>query len=126
MHRMENPMQSDSTGLPAGRTLATLLAPGQGAAELTPTMRQALALIADNGACLTWTITEAAAFLGVSVSYYYRAAHRGDLPATKVGDRLLVYKAALLRMLEAHAFLASLKPKHSNSRGRRSKAGEAA
>src|SRR4051812_44232046 len=96
-------MLANSTGVPPSRTLASLV---QGpSAHLTPTMRQALAIVADDGACLTWTIPQAARFIGVSTSYYYRAAHRGELPATRVGDRLLVFKTNLLRFFEERAFL---------------------
>ena len=105
-------MLADSTGVPSSRTPAVLL---QGPlAQLTPTMRQALAIVADDGACLTWTVPQAAQFIGVSTSYYYRAAHRGELPATRVGDRLLVFKANLLRFFEERAFL----PVRDDDRGR--------
>lgn len=52
---------------------------------------------------LTWTITEAAQVLGISRASAYEAAHRGELPVRVIGRRMLVPRAALLRLLnEAH------------------------
>jgi excisionase family DNA binding protein len=48
---------------------------------------------------LTWDVPEAARRLGVSTAYYYRAASRGELPVMRLGRRLVVPKAALLRLL---------------------------
>jgi excisionase family DNA binding protein len=48
---------------------------------------------------LTWDVPEAARRLGVSTAYYYRAAARGELPVMRLGRRLIVPKAALLRLL---------------------------
>jgi excisionase family DNA binding protein len=45
------------------------------------------------------TIDEAAATLGVARSSAYEAARRGDLPTLRIGQRLLVPRAALARML---------------------------
>lgn len=47
----------------------------------------------------TMTIEEAARTLGVGRSSAYEAAHRGDLPAIRIGHRLLVPRAAIERML---------------------------
>lgn len=49
----------------------------------------------------TWTMTieEAARALGVGRSSAYKAARRGDLPTIRIGNRLLVPRAALARML---------------------------
>ena len=53
---------------------------------------------------LTWTVPEAARLLGISKDTAYEAARRGDLPVRMIGRRLLVPRAALLRLLdEAHA-----------------------
>jgi excisionase family DNA binding protein len=52
---------------------------------------------------LTWTITEAAQLLGISRATAYEAAHRGELPVRLIGRRVLVPRAALLRLLEHHA-----------------------
>jgi excisionase family DNA binding protein len=48
---------------------------------------------------LTWTVTEAAALLGISRASAYEAAHRGELPVRVIGRRLLVPRVALLRLL---------------------------
>jgi excisionase family DNA binding protein len=53
---------------------------------------------------LTWTVPEAAQLLGISKDSAYDAAHRGELPVRVMGRRMLVPRAALLRLLdEAHA-----------------------
>jgi excisionase family DNA binding protein len=49
--------------------------------------------------CLTYTVAQAARLAGVSVSYYYRAAHQGLVPAKFLGRRIVVPKAALRRFL---------------------------
>jgi excisionase family DNA binding protein len=48
---------------------------------------------------LTWTVTEAAALLGISRASAYEAAHRGQLPVRVIGRRMLVPRVALLRLL---------------------------
>jgi excisionase family DNA binding protein len=48
---------------------------------------------------LTWTVTEAAVLLGISRASAYEAAHRGELPVRVIGRRMLVPRAALLRLL---------------------------
>ncbi len=53
---------------------------------------------------LTWSITEAAHVLGISRASAYEAAHRGELPVRVIGRRMLVPRAALLRLLDgSHA-----------------------
>jgi excisionase family DNA binding protein len=49
---------------------------------------------------LTWTIAEAADLLGISRASAYEAAHRGELPVRVIGRRMLVPRAALLRLLD--------------------------
>jgi excisionase family DNA binding protein len=49
---------------------------------------------------LTWTVTEAAKLLGISRACAYEAAHRGELPVRVIGRRMLVPRAALLRLLD--------------------------
>ena len=49
---------------------------------------------------LTWTIPEAAKLLGISKDSAYEAAHRGELPVKIIGRRMLVPRAALLRLLD--------------------------
>jgi excisionase family DNA binding protein len=53
----------------------------------------------DDDDCLTYTVAQAARVAGVSVSYYYRAAHQGLVPAKFLGRRIVVPKAALRRFL---------------------------
>jgi excisionase family DNA binding protein len=48
---------------------------------------------------LTYTLAEAASRLGISASLAYEAAHRGELPVCRIGRRMLVPRAALLRLL---------------------------
>lgn len=50
---------------------------------------------------LTLTVEEAAAVLGISRAFAYEAVRRGDVPAIKIGRRILVPRAALNRMLGA-------------------------
>ncbi len=49
---------------------------------------------------LTFTVREAAKLLGISPYTAYEAAHRGELPVRFIGRRMLVPRAALLRLLE--------------------------
>ena len=49
---------------------------------------------------LTYTLNEAARRLGISRALAYEAAHRGELPVCRIGRRMLVPRAALLRLLE--------------------------
>jgi excisionase family DNA binding protein len=49
---------------------------------------------------LTYTLTEAARRLGISRALAYEAAHRGELPICRIGRRMLVPRAALMRLLE--------------------------
>jgi excisionase family DNA binding protein len=48
---------------------------------------------------LTYTLAEAASRLGISTWLAYEAAHRGELPVCRIGRRILVPRAALLRLL---------------------------
>jgi excisionase family DNA binding protein len=49
---------------------------------------------------LTWTVPEVARLLGISKDSVYEAAHRGELPVRVIGRRMLVPRAALLRLLD--------------------------
>ena len=49
---------------------------------------------------LTYTLNEAARRLGISRALAYEAANRGELPICRIGRRVLVPRAALLRLLE--------------------------
>lgn len=48
----------------------------------------------------TLTVEEAAELLGVGRSSAYEAARRGDLPAMRLGRRLVIPVPALLRLLD--------------------------
>ena len=50
---------------------------------------------------LVYTVEEAATLLRISRTLAYDAAASGELPTVRVGRRLLVPKAALLKKLEA-------------------------
>jgi excisionase family DNA binding protein len=52
-----------------------------------------------DGNRLTYTLAEAASRLGISTWLAYEAAHRGELPVCRIGRRMLVPRAALLRLL---------------------------
>jgi excisionase family DNA binding protein len=49
---------------------------------------------------LTVTVEEAAELLGIGRNSAYEAIKRGELPAVRIGRRLVVPRQALLRMLE--------------------------
>jgi excisionase family DNA binding protein len=49
---------------------------------------------------LTWTVPEVAQLLGISKDSAYEAARRGELPIRMIGRRMLVPRAALLRLLD--------------------------
>ena len=49
---------------------------------------------------LTYTIDEAARLLGISRNSAYEAARRGELPAIRLGRRILVPRSRLEAMLE--------------------------
>jgi excisionase family DNA binding protein len=49
---------------------------------------------------LVRTVPEAARLVGVSPRTYYSAAARGEVPAIRIGRRLVVPEAALRRFLE--------------------------
>jgi excisionase family DNA binding protein len=51
----------------------------------------------------TVTVPEAARLLGINPQLAYAAAKRGEIPSIKVGDRVLIPRAALERMLEGAA-----------------------
>ena len=72
----------------------------QGKSSLPPAEpAAAITVTTGDGECLTYTVTQAARLAGVSVSYYYRAAHQGLVPAKFLGRRIVVPKAALRRFL---------------------------
>jgi excisionase family DNA binding protein len=56
--------------------------------------------VADDDDRLTYTLAEVAQQLGISRWLAYEAAHRGELPVCRIGRRMLVPRAALLRLLD--------------------------
>jgi excisionase family DNA binding protein len=56
--------------------------------------------IAENSERKTVTVDIAAKILGISRSFAYEAARRGEIPTIKIGRRLLVPRAALDRLFE--------------------------
>jgi excisionase family DNA binding protein len=73
-----------------------------GKSSLLPADRAAPITVATgDDDCLTYTVAQAARLAGVSVSYYYRAAHQGLVPAKFLGRRIVVPKAALRQFLGA-------------------------
>lgn len=48
----------------------------------------------------TVTVSEAARLLGISRSGAYRAAAAGQLPAIRIGARVVISRARLMEMLE--------------------------
>jgi hypothetical protein len=57
----------------------------QGKSSLLPAEPAATSTVATDDDCLTYTVAQAARLAGVSVSYYYRAAHHGLVPAKFLG-----------------------------------------
>jgi excisionase family DNA binding protein len=60
-----------------------------------------------NAIARTITIDAAAQELGISRSSAYLAAHRGELPAIRIGGRILVLRRALNELLEGEQGLAT-------------------
>ena len=54
------------------------------------------------GGRLTFTVEETAALLGISRGSAYEAVRRGELPAIRIGHRLLVPVVALNQLLALH------------------------
>lgn len=48
----------------------------------------------------TFTVEEAAEYLGVSRSFIYENRKKGNLPAMKIGNKILISKRNLDRMME--------------------------
>jgi excisionase family DNA binding protein len=74
----------------------------QGNSSPLPAEPAASVAVASDDDCLTYTVAQAARRAGLSVSYYYRTAHQGLVPAKFIGRRIVVPKAAL------HQFLGDL------------------
>jgi len=56
--------------------------------------------VPESPARLTWTVDEAAMALGISRAFAYDAVRRGEIPAIKIGRRILVPRSALKQLLE--------------------------
>ncbi len=50
--------------------------------------------------CRTYSVREAAQVLGLSPSHTYGAIYRGEIPALRFGQRIVVPKDALHELLE--------------------------
>lgn len=48
----------------------------------------------------TYTVDEATAILGLSRNSLYAAIRRGELPALRIGKRIVIPRAALERLLD--------------------------
>ena len=55
------------------------------------------------GDSLTFTVTEVAKLLGISRGAAYEGVREGQIPALRIGRRILIPKAALERLLEQSA-----------------------
>jgi excisionase family DNA binding protein len=62
--------------------------------------RRGLPRLADIGGRLCVTVPEAAKMLGISRNYAYELVRIGVIPSIRFGKRILIPKAALLKMLE--------------------------
>ena len=50
--------------------------------------------------CLTYTVTEAAALLGISRTTAYECVRRGEIPSLTLGRRVVISRVALERLLD--------------------------
>ena len=55
--------------------------------------------VRESGQCQTLTVEQAAKILGIGRTLAYQMARDGRLPAIRLGDRLLIPRPALDRML---------------------------
>jgi excisionase family DNA binding protein len=56
---------------------------------------------------LTMDIADAAKLLGISPGSTYRAAHIGEIPAIRLGGRMLVLREPFIRMLKGRQMSAA-------------------
>ena len=54
----------------------------------------------EDGDCRTYSVREAAWVLGLARTATYRAIYRGEIPALRFGQRIVVPKDALQKLLE--------------------------
>lgn len=64
----------------------------------------------------TMTVEQAAEVLGISRGLAYRAASRGEIPAVKIGGRLLVPSAQLQAMLRVEPRESGVTVRHGGNR----------
>ncbi len=50
--------------------------------------------------CLTYTVTEAAALLGISRTSAYECVRRGEIPSLTLGRRVVISRVVLERLLD--------------------------
>lgn len=72
----------------------------------------------DSGTRLTLTVVQAARLLGIGRTQAYEAVRRRQLPALRLGKRILVPRAALERMLEQAAAPADAREAEAPEAGR--------
>jgi excisionase family DNA binding protein len=77
-----------------------LRSPEAGGTRPTPRVPAGVGAMSEAPTRLTWTVEEAAVALGISRAFAYDAVRRGDIPAIKIGRRILVPRSALDRLLE--------------------------
>jgi excisionase family DNA binding protein len=53
---------------------------------------------------LVFTVEEARYRLGLSRGGCYEAIRRGEIPSIRIGERILIPKSALLRLLDGNQF----------------------
>jgi excisionase family DNA binding protein len=68
--------------------------------ESTAAVHPAVPLHQPEPGCLTYTVPEAAARVGISVDSYYRALKTGTVPGRKIRGRWVVSRMKLERFLE--------------------------
>ena len=79
--------------------LADAIAQGTTSPGGAPGGRTSSGAVSTSGDRLTLTVEEAAASLGISRASAYEAVRRGDIPAIRIGRRILVPRVALERFL---------------------------
>ncbi len=72
----------------------------EGASPAGAALSSGAGAVAESPGRLTWTVEEAASALGISRAFAYDAVRRGEIPAIKIGRRILVPRMALNRLLE--------------------------
>lgn len=73
-----------------------------GQVPVTRSVGSRIGATAESPGRMTLTVEEAATALGISRALAYEAVRRGEIPAVKVGRRILVPRSALRVLLENH------------------------